>query len=82
MASVSPSAQLILGTRSSKAAEEALVSPEFLGKERVTVVEIDVTNDKSIEETVALVKSKYGHLDGTYFDDDFHPKRKANNDLS
>lgn len=64
LAIASPDAELVLAARSKQAGEEALANSTLPNKDRIAIVELDVTNDKSIEEAAAFITSRYGRLDG------------------
>ena len=64
-----PSSTYILACRKTEAGEDAVKQLRDSGvKSELDVIQLDVTNDDHIIEAAKYVETKYGRLDGKFFE--------------
>ena len=63
-----PSGTYIIGSRTLSSGHEAIQALQKLcANTKLEVVELDVTNDSTIDAAVGFIRKKFGRLDGTIF---------------
>lgn len=88
LAKEQPSYYILLGSRSAKNGEEAVVKLQGEGIKNIEAITIDVTSDDSIAAAAGIVEKKFGHLDvlinnaGIAIDYKYDPSNKSGPSIS